>query len=96
MCDVPEVIARGFLVSGRVQGVGFRAATAEAATVRGLVGWVRNRPDGRVEIRAQGPADTIAEFARWVDNGPRWARVTSVEYSEAEVEIALDRFSIRW
>ncbi|MFO1417346.1 MAG: acylphosphatase [Methylotetracoccus sp.] len=70
------------LVYGRVQGVGFRAATAFTAKRLSLVGWVRNRPDGTVEIEAQGPADHIAEFLTWCHRGPTLARVERVVASE--------------
>lgn len=90
------MIAKRFVVSGRVQGVGFRVGTVEAAKARRLVGWVRNVPDGRVEIHAQGSTARIADFARWVENGPRWARVESVESRDVAVESALEGFEIRW
>lgn len=96
MFNVPEVIARTFVVSGRVQGVGFRVGTVEAAKARRLAGWVRNVPDGRVEIHAQGSAARIADFARWVESGPRWARVVRVESRDVAVESALEGFEIRW
>ena len=96
MFNVPEVIARRFLVSGRVQGVGFRAGTVEAAKSHRLVGWVRNVPDGLVEIHAQGQGARITDFARWVGIGPRWARVVSVETRDAEVDSGLESFEIRW
>ena len=52
-------VARHFLISGRVQGVGFRYFTQAAAGREGLHGWVRNLPDGRVEVEAEGDADAI-------------------------------------
>lgn len=70
------------LVYGRVQGVGFRAATAFTAKRLSLAGWVRNRPDGTVEIEAQGPADRIADFLAWCHRGPTLARVERVVTSE--------------
>jgi acylphosphatase len=93
--NVPEVIAKRFVVSGRVQGVGFRVGTVEAAKARRLAGWVRNVPDGRVEIHAQGSIARIADFARWVESGPRWARVEGVESRDVPVESALEGFEIR-
>jgi acylphosphatase len=75
--------ARRYFISGRVQGVGFRFF-AEAAGIRsGLVGWVRNLPDGRVEIFAQGDANDLQSFERQIHRGPSGARVSTVDVSEA-------------
>ena len=70
--------ARRFLVSGRVQGVGFRYFTQEAAMVEGLSGFVRNLPDGRVEIEAEGEAEALERFSRRIARGPSLARVEAV------------------
>jgi acylphosphatase len=66
------------IVTGRVQGVGFRAFARDAARALGVHGWVRNAPDGSVEIEASGGADAMAAFARRVRAGPPWARVAAV------------------
>ena len=68
-------VARRYLVAGRVQGVGFRYVTDAAAARSGIDGWVRNLPDGRVEIAAEGEADALERFEREVRQGPRGARV---------------------
>lgn len=70
------------IVSGRVQGVWFRASTQEEAEKLGLVGWVKNLPDGRVEVRAAGSADKVKELYAWLQKGPRLAEVTEVSYEE--------------
>ncbi len=72
------------IVSGRVQGVGFRYATVDEAEKLGLKGWVRNLPSGEVEIVAQGREDALKVLAMWAHRGPRAARVGSVreEWSE--------------
>lgn len=62
-------------VSGRVQGVFFRASARDKAVGLGLAGWVRNLPDGRVEILAEGEPRRIAEFLDWCRTGPPRARV---------------------
>ena len=81
-------------ITGRVQGVSFRAWTREEAERRGLGGWVRNREDGSVEARFSGPAGTVDEMIALCREGPMVARVDSVE--TREVEPASDRdFSIR-
>ena len=85
---------RHFLVSGRVQGVFFRAATQDAARRWGVTGWVRNRADGGVELVACGEEAKLAELERWLWQGPPRSRVTQVSSREAELE-AFDGFSIR-
>jgi acylphosphatase len=72
-------VARHFLVSGRVQGVGFRYFAQAAAMREGLHGWVRNLSDGRVEAEAEGDADAIERFERALRHGPPGARVDDVE-----------------
>jgi acylphosphatase len=66
------------LVSGRVQGVGYRAAARDRANQLGLDGFARNLWDGRVEIVAEGPADRVDTFLAWNETGPIGARVTSL------------------
>jgi len=65
-------------VSGRVQGVGYRAFTVRAATERGLVGGVRNCEDGRVELEAEGAKDQIMSLIAALKIGPPASRVTDV------------------
>ncbi len=71
-------IARRFLISGIVQGVGYRYFALRAARRHGLVGYVRNLPDGRVEVVAEGEPEAIEAFARELQRGPAAARVTRV------------------
>lgn len=66
---------RGFVVSGRVQGVGFRWSTARRAGDLGLRGTVRNRTDGTVEVHVAGDADAVERLRSWLEKGPRAARV---------------------
>ena len=70
------------IVTGRVQGVSFRAATAAEARRLGIVGWVKNRPDGSVELEAQGGDDHVAALLRWCEHGPPAARVARVAVEE--------------
>jgi acylphosphatase len=72
------MIARRLLVSGRVQGVGFRWFVMEAASAEGITGWVRNLPDGTVEIVAEGDAEAMERFERAARRGPGRARVDDV------------------
>jgi len=71
-------------VDGRVQGVFFRAATAQEARGLGLSGWVRNLPDGRVEILAEGGRRNLEMLLAWAHQGPPAARVTDVEVEWSE------------
>ncbi|MFH0900793.1 MAG: acylphosphatase [Pseudomonadota bacterium] len=66
------------IVSGRVQGVSFRAYAAEEATLLGLVGWVRNLSDGTVEIEAEGPVASLEQMLSWCRRGSPGARVKDV------------------
>jgi acylphosphatase len=75
-------VARRYLISGRVQGVGFRYFTEAAAAREGLQGWVTNLPDGRVEVSAEGEAEAIERFARQISHGPPGARVSDVQVHE--------------
>jgi acylphosphatase len=67
------------LISGRVQGVFFRASTAEEARRLGLTGWVMNRDDGSVEVVAEGERIKLDEFVGWCRHGPRGAVVKKVD-----------------
>lgn len=77
-------VRKGFRLTGRVQGVGFRWWTQQTARELGLSGTVRNCADGSVEIHAEGTGDAMETFARRVQNGPRSARVQQVEEIESE------------
>ena len=68
-----------FLVSGRVQGVWYRNNTREQALKLQLTGWVRNLPDGRVEINVCGEEAKINQLEKWLWQGPSLAQVTAVE-----------------
>lgn len=66
------------IVSGRVQGVAYRASCVREARRLGVVGWVRNRPDGGVELEAEGEDPRIDALIAWCEHGPPAARVTQV------------------
>ena len=87
-------VARRYVVGGRVQGVGFRYFTVDAAAREGVSGWVRNRVDGRVEIAAEGDADAVGRFERAVRQGPPHARVDEVDVTE-NVPSGANGFTIR-
>jgi acylphosphatase len=72
------------LVQGKVQGVFFRASTKERAEELGLTGTVRNLPDGNVHIEVEGSEEALQEFVIWCHEGPRHARVDTVEVQESD------------
>jgi acylphosphatase len=67
------------VIEGRVQGVFFRASTRDEARARGLTGWVRNRPDGRVEALFEGDQRVVENMLAWCHKGPPYAYVDRVE-----------------
>ncbi|MDH3195460.1 MAG: acylphosphatase [Hyphomicrobiales bacterium] len=69
-------------ITGRVQGVSFRAWTRGEARARNLSGWVRNRADGTVEAVFCGPPDAVNDMIKACHDGPRWANVTAVAVSD--------------
>lgn len=78
-----------------MQGVYYRASTESRARELGLTGWVRNLPDGRVEVIASGAEAALDEFEKWLWRGPEKARVESVEVRE-EPLTGFDGFSTRY
>ena len=86
-------MAKHLLISGRVQGVGFRYSMAEEAERLGVTGWVRNRRDGTVEAVVDGTADAVEALLAWTRRGPPSARVTDVLITEAAGSFA--RFEMR-
>ena len=72
-------VACKYVVSGKVQGVFFRASTAREASRLGIGGHAMNLPDGRVEVLAVGAKDAVEALGRWLERGPPAARVTGVE-----------------
>ena len=83
------------LVSGRVQGVCFRAFTREKAAALGLSGWVRNLPDGRVEFVAEGLREAVEALVEWSHEGSPYGHVENVEVSWEEAQGESKRFRIR-
>jgi acylphosphatase len=93
--DQSYVQARRFFVRGRVQGVGFRWFVEREAQVLQIAGWVRNNPDGSVEVLAVGTREQLAGLRSRLREGPRAARVDDVEESAAEPTAGLNSFQVR-
>jgi acylphosphatase len=83
------------LVSGRVQGVAFRAYAREEAMFLGLSGWVKNLPGGAVEVVAEGDRDKVEVLIDWCREGPPTARVDDVEVSWEAPRGEIGGFHIR-
>ena len=83
------------VVSGRVQGVFFRAAAADQARALGLSGYARNLSDGAVEIVAEGPRSGLERLASWARRGPRLARVEEVRMEWSGSLNEFDEFAVR-
>jgi len=87
-------IAKKYRISGRVQGVGFRYFAERAAVRLGLGGYVRNCSDGTVEVYAMGDASALEVFRMQLAEGPRSARVISVDESDEAVNERYGLFTI--
>lgn len=74
----PRHVRKHIVVTGMVQGVGFRYESVRAARRIGIVGWVRNCMDGSVELEIQGEPEPVAQMIEWLWHGPQWARVDDV------------------
>lgn len=84
------------VLSGRVQGVGFRAWTRRWAEREGVRGWVRNCRDGTVEVHAAGPDEALNRFVEALQEGPRAARVRGLERRDEAGELPEEGFEIRF
>ena len=87
-------VARRFVITGRVQGVGFRYFTQDVARREGVAGWVRNLPDGAVEALVEGEAEAVTRVERALRSGPRGARVDNVYVDDREPGGTYREFSI--
>ncbi|MBL7952339.1 MAG: acylphosphatase [Flavobacteriales bacterium] len=77
-----ELTHRCIIVTGRVQGVGFRRSALRQAQDQGLAATARNLPDGAVEIHVEGPEQALEEFTSWARKGPPLARIDTCEYTD--------------
>jgi acylphosphatase len=83
------------VISGHVQGVGFRISCQREAERLGIAGWIRNRWDGGVEAHFEGPADSVDGLVRWCYHGPPAAHVLGVEVHDAPPGGPLHGFHVR-
>ncbi len=84
------------IIQGYVQGVWFRESTRRQAASLGVNGWVRNRPDGTVEVLAEGDADSVRRLVAWCHRGPSGAQVTAVREIPEEFRGEFSSFEIRF
>ena len=83
-------------VYGRVQGVSFRHYTRLEAQELGVTGWVANQPDGTVKVVAEGEKAQLEKLVSFLQEGPRMARVESVDLSWSEATGEFQQFGVRW
>jgi acylphosphatase len=84
------------LISGRVQGVWFRANTKNKAEQLGLTGWVKNTSDGKVEAEFEGEEEIIIKMLEWCKGGSPSAKVTNIEINRKSPKNEYDNFEIRY
>lgn len=95
MNDTDDLLFRHYIVNGQVQGVFYRASAADRAQGLNLRGWVRNMPDGRVEVRVAGPSQVLEQFQQWLNEGPPAAEVSDVVVKDIAPEALPYPFVIR-
>ena len=94
---MPEAVRARVVVSGRVQGVAFRqSAVDEAERVGGLSGWVKNLPDGRVELLLEGERPRVEAMVGWCRRGPRFAQVADLQVTFGAARGDLGPFALAW
>ena len=82
------------LIKGKVQGVFFRQTAKSIARQNKLNGWIRNTPEGNVEVKICGEEEGLQKFISWSRTGPEQARVENVQITESDIE-EFDDFSVR-
>ncbi|MDH5611474.1 MAG: acylphosphatase [Gammaproteobacteria bacterium] len=89
------MICYRYLISGRVQGVFYRASAQHQASALGLRGWVRNLVDGRVELLACGDQKALDELEKWLKIGPEYAKVSNIEIIKENQKALSGNFEVR-
>lgn len=95
MSNLPEIRSVHLKITGRVQGVYYRASMLQEAQKLGLTGWVMNRSDGSVEAVAEGGKTKLEELIAWCHQGPQGARVVGVEEQWQSASNSFVSFTIR-
>ncbi len=90
------IVRKRCFVSGRVQGVFFRAFTSREAAALGLRGWARNLTDGRVEVLAEGESDNVEALVKWLHQGSPLSKVRGVEVRNEEPGGDLEPFGVSY
>lgn len=91
-----EKIRKHIFLSGRVQGVGFRANARQQAQSLNVKGWIKNLFDGRVEAVVQGDKEAVTQMIKYLKKGPSFANVTDYEINNETPQENLDNFSIKY
>lgn len=94
--SVSEKTRVHLIISGRVQGVFYRDSTRAKALELGVLGWVRNLPDGSVEAVAEAEPDILEQFLAWCHQGPRAARVDRIEAKRSAARGEFDNFVVTY
>jgi acylphosphatase len=89
-----ETIRVRLIIEGRVQGVWFRDSTRRQAGLFGVAGWVRNRPEGTVEVLAEGPERAVQKLVAWCRRGPSGARVDRIREEREPWQGEFESFDI--
>ena len=89
------MICNRYLISGRVQGVFYRASAQQQASALGLRGWVRNLVDGRVELLACGDQIALKELEKWLEIGPDYAKVSNIEVITESPKVLAKTFEVK-
>ena len=95
MDKLEDMVRVRLRIKGMVQGVFFRASTVQQAVRRGVKGWVRNCPDGTVEVVAEGPRKSVDDLVAWCHHGPPGAHVHDVQLKWDEYHEEFKDFRIR-
>lgn len=94
---MPQKIRAHVFISGKVQGVNFRWNTKRKAKKQELTGWVKNLPDGRVEVVLEGEKENVEQMIGWIKKGgPSFAKVKNLEVSKGDYRGEFKDFEIRY
>jgi len=93
--DPHKIVRAHAMISGRVQGIFYRASARSEAIKRSLTGWVKNTSDGKVELIAQGPKHEVEDFIDWCRSGPMLAEVTCVDVTMEDPQDDLEGFEVK-